>query len=186
MVRDDAKNGVGAGGTGGVERARRGGGLWPGIIFALLGMNVVIVGVTVYAATKDGPLGVEPGYYDKAVNWDEHLAAVHRSEVLGWKADVSVLPAKEGAPGATLRVELRDKSGAGVAGAVMTAEIFHNAHSGVRSTCPLSFIEAGVYEGPAPIDRAGVWQVRLKAVRGDDTFLAEPTCNVLEVGENTR
>lgn len=45
--------------------------LWPGMIFALLGLNACVVGVTLYLAHSDRSFAVEPEYDRKALAWQE-------------------------------------------------------------------------------------------------------------------
>jgi predicted cobalt transporter CbtA len=44
---------------------------WPVMIVGLLGLNIVVCAITITAATTN-PAIIEPDYYEKAVNWDEH------------------------------------------------------------------------------------------------------------------
>ena len=53
------------------SRAARGHWFWPGGVFLLLAMNMVIVGITVYAALSDKSVSIEKRYYEKALAWDE-------------------------------------------------------------------------------------------------------------------
>lgn len=48
---------------------------WPIIIIALLGLNIGVCVVTIAAATAN-PARIEPGYYDKAINWDAQRGIV--------------------------------------------------------------------------------------------------------------
>ncbi|MEM7754957.1 MAG: FixH family protein [Planctomycetota bacterium] len=43
---------------------------WPIFIISLLGMNVIVVAITIVSAVRN-PAHVEPDYYNKALNWDE-------------------------------------------------------------------------------------------------------------------
>jgi hypothetical protein len=47
---------------------------WPVIIIGLLLLNVTVCAVTVTLSLRN-PAAVEPDYYNKAMNWDEHRAA---------------------------------------------------------------------------------------------------------------
>lgn len=44
---------------------------WPAFIVGLLALNVIVVGITVFAAVTN-PAQVEPDYYERALNWDEN------------------------------------------------------------------------------------------------------------------
>ncbi len=150
-------------------------GLWPGMIFALLGMNVVIVGITMYAATSDRSFAIEPGYYDKAMRWDERAAAQQASDRLGWKARLRVRGADDAVAGSMpkLSIVLCDGESAPIENAALSGEMFHHARSSERFGIEFHAIGGGEYVALAPIERTGVWQVRLQARRDGEVFVLE-------------
>ncbi len=133
--------------------------LWPGMVFGILGTNMVIVGVTLYAAHSDPSFAVEPHYYERALRWDAAARGARGFEALGWQAAVT----RAGAAGApTLRVELRDADERPIDGAEVLAEVFHRARAADRVVEPVPGTGAGVYEVPMPLARPGLWEVRLE------------------------
>ncbi|HRJ49541.1 MAG TPA: FixH family protein, partial [Phycisphaerales bacterium] len=120
------------------------GGIWPGAIFALLGVNVVVVAVTVYFAVTDPSASIEPNYYEKAVRWDESAARRASSGRLGWGVHLELGPT---AQGRELLATLRDADGMGIDGARVEVEMFHHARAGDRWTPRLEPRGEGVYAG---------------------------------------
>lgn len=142
---------------------------WPAAVVALLGLNVCVCTVTVIAATRiAAPAGAEPDYYEKALNWDETARERAASEALGWTASLAAAPTPDGARRLTL--VLRDRDGLPVEAASVEAEVFH-PRLGARRTLRLEPLSGGLYAGAAPLEAAGLWEVRLRAERGADVWL---------------
>ena len=132
--------------------------LFPGIIFALLGMNVVIVGVTVYAANKDGGAVIEPDYYRKALAYDTLAAQQRDADALGWQYDTDLVAADDTT---ALRMQLQDDTQSAVTGAVVRAVAFASARADQRTHLLLRESSSGTYEASFEPDRAGLWRIEL-------------------------
>jgi len=144
--------------------------LWPGMVFGLIGMNVCVVGATVYFAHADRSMAIEPDYYRKALGWNEQNRRDARSRDLGWKAGLETgAMAGERTP---IAVTLTSRDGAAVSGATVRAIAFHNLRSGERQEINLAEVGAGRYEGVVNAGRSGLWQVQVSARRGSDLFTA--------------
>jgi nitrogen fixation protein FixH len=144
------------------------GSIWPAAIFGLIGLNVVIVGVTVYYATHDPSAAVEPQYYQKALAWDQTARLRDASDRLQWKAGATV--DREG----RLNLAITDASGAPVADAQVTATVFAVARASDRQDLTLTQTSPGVYSAAVRLNRGGLWQIRVDAKRGSDVF----TCTI--------
>ncbi len=145
------------------------GAIWPLGIVALLAMNMTIVGITVYYATTDPSVAVEPNYYEKAVKWDRTAEINARSARLGWTAQVAV-PGRASATPQPMTVTLKDASGQPVRGAQVSVVAFHNARSGDRQTVMLEPSAPGVYAGTFTAARHGQWHFEISAHRESDEF----------------
>lgn len=144
---------------------------WPAMIFALIGMNMCIVAITVIAATRDPSVATEPEYYSKAVHFDDTIRQRAENARLAWSATATIVGTT--ADGALrLHVALNDEKGAGISGAAVSAELFASVRSGDRQHLTLISTNAGegVYEAAARIDRPGLWIVRIVAKRGTETY----------------
>lgn len=133
--------------------------IFPGIIFALLGLNFAIVGITVFAANSDGGAVIEPDYYQKALRWDDRRALDDRWRALGWTADVELQPRTNAT---AIVLNLADRAGGRIGGAVVQALAFRSADAGRRHQLDLKEVGPGRYEGVAPAAGRGEWQVELR------------------------
>lgn len=141
---------------------------WPFAILGLLGMNVVIVGITVFYAASDRSLAIEPNYYQKALAWDRSQIQGARNAHLGWTTGFSLERASDGA--ARIGVVLRDRGGAAIDEARVTVVAFHNSRASDRSSVSLAAGGEGRYAGEIVAARDGLWHFQFTAVRGTETF----------------
>ncbi len=155
---------------------RKGARLFPGIVFGLIGLNLAVVGVTVYFATSDPSFAVEPGYDRKALGWDEEAARRRRSEALGWTASVAPDPAR-----GRVEVRLTDEAGGPVEGAVVTGMAFRSARASRRFDLAFEESAPGVYAAALAMEEGGIWEFRLGARRGGEEFAAEARCELVEL-----
>lgn len=147
------------------------GALWP---LAIVGVLAVTVGANiamVVAARDPNAYVVEPDYYRKAVAWDSTMAEARRSAALGWSADVAF--GRWEAAATPLHVRLADSTGAPVAGADVRVELVNNLAPELPLRIVLADAGAGRYEARPRLQRPGMWEVRLRAVRGADRFVTE-------------
>lgn len=144
--------------------------LWPGMIFGLIGLNIGVVAVTIYAATSDRSFAVEPGYDVRALAWDEVAAQRRENARLGWSATVE--PA---ADARTVLVRLTDAAGAPVRGAAVEMTAFASVRAADRTHAwadPSEDDGPGAYRASIDLARPGLWEFRITARRGADVFTA--------------
>lgn len=144
--------------------------LFPGMVFGLLGVNVCVVAITVYLATSDRSVAVEPDYYPKALAWDQQARQEARSASLGWT--VGLEPGPLQGPQTPVAVTIRDRDGKAIDGASVRLILFHNLRSGERQAVALAGAGEGTYRGTFDGRLAGLWQFRLSATLGGDLFTA--------------
>jgi nitrogen fixation protein FixH len=138
------------------------------MVFGLLGLNVAVVGVTLYLAHSDASFAVEPDYYQKAVEWDESARARAASDRLGWTGSLEVSPGSAAPPFVTVR--LIDRAGAPVADAHVQAAAFASARAAERRLLTLPQTQPGIYAAAMPDARPGQWEFRISATRGSERF----------------
>ena len=143
---------------------------WPWLIVALLAATAAGQGVMLYAATHDPTMAIEPDYYRKAVNWDSQMAQDASNLALGWTAQARV--GAVGTDGADVVVRLADAAGAPVAGALVRVTAIHNLDGARHVEGTLVQGAAGSYAARLPLHRAGLWELRVDAVRGSERFTA--------------
>jgi hypothetical protein len=152
--------------------------LWPGIVVALLLMSVVMVTVTVVAATNDPSFAVVDDYYEKGLNWDEHMAQQERNRSLGWSARAEVgLP--DSAARRPLNITLTGRDGAALGGASVEASVFqYTAAHQVETHALVAGDRPGVYVAPFAINAEGKWKLMLTVRVGDELFTDEQTLDL--------
>lgn len=156
--------------------------VFPGLIFVFIGLNVCIVGITVYAAATDKSFAVEPDYYRKAVGWDRAATQARRSAALGWRASIEIGPVAGSVRPAVLR--LRDREGRPIAGAAVELTAFASLDAARRVGRDMPETEPGVYAAAIPIAAGGVWECRVTARRNGEVFTA--TLSAEATGEKAR
>ncbi|MBX3174423.1 MAG: FixH family protein [Gemmatimonadaceae bacterium] len=141
---------------------------WPVLITASLLFTVGVNVVMLFAAGAD-PNGtvVEPEYYRKAVEWDRTMAQRATSDALGWQAEVAM--GSSSPDGRRVTVKLRDASGAPVTGADVRVTLIHNLEAAHPLQSALT-ARAGEYSAELAATRAGRWEVRVEARRGQARF----------------
>lgn len=141
---------------------------WPiGVVVILAATVAGNIGVIVL--TKDDPsFAVEPDYYRKAVSWDSTQARIAESNALAWSVSAEV--ANDSAGENVLTLQLLDHAGVAVRDAQLTGELLHVARANAVQSVVFLETADGRYAVTVPMDRPGVWELRLAAVRAADRF----------------
>jgi nitrogen fixation protein FixH len=134
--------------------------MFPGIIFVLLGMNMAIVGYTVYAANSDGGAAIEPDYYRKALAHDTIREQERHDAALGWGYRVSVQPDPASGTSA-LNIVILDGKGGPITGATVHAVAFPSIRANERSQLLLKERAPGEYAALLDISHPGAWRIEL-------------------------
>lgn len=144
---------------------------FPALVIGLLTLQVTMCVFAAILANSDPTSSVEPDYYRKAVAWDDSARLRRASAALHWKAELSV--SDEAALSGERRVlcRLHDSAGAPVEGASVTAEMFHHARASNRHTLIFGALPNGEYATLAPSTLPGLWEFRLTATHGADTYV---------------
>lgn len=142
---------------------------WPAIIFALIGVQLLMGAITIYFATNDSSFAVVPDAYAKAVAWDDSAAANRASQALGWSHELRI-----GSPDTVgdryVFVTLKDAEGRPLEGAAVRGEAFHLARAADRRPLEFRVVSPGLYRAAGELRRDGRWVVQLTATRGDDVY----------------
>jgi hypothetical protein len=141
---------------------------WPWIVIALLVATAAGQGVILYAATHDRAMAIEPDYYRKAVAWDAQMALDSAGRRLGWTAAAAIGAVDES--GADVTVRLADSAGAPLPRARLRVTAIHNLDGARHVEGTLVERADGSYAARLPLHRAGLWEVRVDALRGRDHF----------------
>jgi nitrogen fixation protein FixH len=133
---------------------------------------VLTVAANIYVmvrANDDPSVAITKDYYQRAVRFDADQALRQRSERLGWRVTLSA--ARTSAGEATVTAVLVDSTGAPVRGAIVRIA----AHAVARSNDV--FTAAAIPSGDrylavVPVNRGGLWDMDVEAVRGGERFVA--------------
>ncbi len=146
--------------------------IWPALIIGVLATGAGGTIVMARIAAADPHAAIEPDYYKKAVAWDSTMAQERRNAALAWQL-APALPALGGNARSPLALTVTDAAGQPVAGAVVHVEAMAVAHADTTVAATLVEDQPGHYVAPVPIRRAGLWELRVKVVRGADAFTAD-------------
>jgi nitrogen fixation protein FixH len=143
---------------------------WPVAITLVLG---TVVAANIWVAMKAGSdpsFAIEPDYYKKAIAWDSAMSQARTNAALGWRVAPS-LAAFSADSGAALRVVVTDADGRPVRDARVTVEAMFNARASVVFTAQLLPDGHDAYVTQLPVDRAGVWEMRLDMTKDGARFM---------------
>jgi nitrogen fixation protein FixH len=142
--------------------------VWPGMVFALIGVNVAIVAVTVFASRRDSSYALVPAYDRKAMHFQEEIDRRAASTKLGWTIEAVITQSPDGT--ARVAFELRDAARTPITGAELAISFFHHAHAANRRDSLLSETAPGFYASSDRLAQKGLWRFEVAAQRGDDRF----------------
>jgi nitrogen fixation protein FixH len=158
--------------------------IWPAIIILILVVDVG-VGVRMMAVANDDPtFAVEPDYYAKAVAWDSTTAQAHRNTALGWQLTPELGPVAAG-KNSTLTMQLRDRDGAAITGARVSLDAIPVSHAEDVIHSDLPSAANGGYAASLPMNRTGLWELRIDATRGNEHFTADVRLDASSSGDAT-
>lgn len=136
---------------------------WPGMVFALLGLNVGVVAATIFAAnSRKATFAVEPNYDTRALNWDRARDEARRGLELGW----TVVP--EPRPGSVL-VTVLGPDGTPLTGAEVVVTAFHHARAGGRRSARCT-PDGDAYACPLTLAPPGLWQITVDVTKDQSSY----------------
>lgn len=138
----------------------------PALVGLITVSTMIGAAALIYHAHADPSFAVESDYYDKAVHWDDSAAQERRNAELGWRLSISAEPSDG------LKLIIVDALGLPIDGASVSVEAFHNARSADRVALAPADSGGGVYRQAAEFARPGIWEFRVVARRGEETFTA--------------
>jgi nitrogen fixation protein FixH len=149
---------------------------WPAFVLGLMALNLGVIASGIYFASRDGPIPVEPDYYQKAVDWDIEVQQQRVNARLAWTLKPEVV-----IDGGAVRIHvlLSDAAAAPVTDATLTAVAFHQAHSVQRAKLSFAHLGGGAYECTLRDPLPGRWEFRFEARQNKTTFTQK---SEIEVG----
>jgi nitrogen fixation protein FixH len=145
---------------------------WPLLLVGLLASGVVANLYFMGLAVSDPSFAVEPDYYAKALAWDAHLAQAKENAELGWTIALAVADADRATGRAHVVARLFDRDGRPLPGLTVGLTAFHNARASQVVAATLSETAEHAYAADVAVSRPGLWEFRVAATRGTETFTA--------------
>lgn len=145
--------------------------LWPLAVAGILGLTVAGNIWLIRIANADPSFAVEENYYQRGVKWDDEMAQRARNTELGWRLLATLSPIQAG-HGADLHVALSDSSIVPIDHASVVVRAVHVARARDPVEVTLRASAPGEYRAVVPIERAGLWELRIDVNRGADRFTA--------------
>lgn len=143
----------------------------PAVVLGLLGGHVTFVVLAITFATGDRSFAVVPDYYQKAVDFDEHKAALEASDKLGWQIGLEPSAEADVYGNRVLVLRLTDAQGQPVRKAAVRVSCYHLADAGRSMEIELVESLPGQYVGSARVSREGFYQFDVSAIRGEERYV---------------
>ena len=140
---------------------------WTLAIIVLLGGNLIAMVVLATTATRDDAQ-VIPGYYDKAVHYDDTIDEAARSTALGWSAAPTLIAS-------TIEVRVTDRQGNALTGARVRVAGYPRAHAVDTIDSELVASSPGVYRALLGGDRRGLHDLTITVEHEGERFTQQAT-----------
>ena len=140
------------------------------MIFVLFGISFTMGGFTIYFAINASDPGVEPNYYEKALDWDTTAAQLQLNKDLGWSLTSASVTHETGR---TIVIDIADDQARPLQIAAVSAHVFANTHASERLDVLFVETDPGRYESVVPITHAGNWTIRVRAEARGEVFTHE-------------
>lgn len=154
---------------------------WPAILIALLAGHMLLMVAAVSIATHDRSFVALPGYYERAVHWDQEQADRRQGQKLGWKIDVLASPQVDPLGRRIVSFHVTDAAGKPLKNASLNVRYFHHAQSATPQSLRLTEADA---DDPArftvttQLRNAGLWQFDLVVQAGEQKAAFQQTVTV--------
>ncbi len=157
---------------------------WPIGVVVILSATVAANIVVMRIANNDAAFAIEPDYYKKAVAFDSTMALTQRSNALGWSAR-SAIVASDSVGRPMLTVSLLDAQQQPLQGATVQVTALANARANDILSATLQETAPGQYQARLSALFAGLWEVRIDAVRGGEHFVTSTRTDVAHTAPRT-
>jgi hypothetical protein len=143
---------------------------WKWAPVVLLGSLLSGLASMIVIASNDPSFAVEPQYYEKALAWDLQRQQELDNDRLGYRVAVAVDGANAAGTRRELTLHLHDAAGKPLSGAVVDVTTFHNARAANVLRAKLVERSPGTYTQRLPLNRAGIWELRVVATYAGSRF----------------
>jgi len=140
---------------------------WIIAIVVLLVGNIAAMAILATVASVTSP-DIVPDYYERAARYDDAIDEAARSTALGWSADVRLARA-------SIEVDVREKGGAPLDGALVRVSGYPRAHAKRTIEATLVASGHGTYRAALPATAIGVHDLTVVVERRGERFSAPAT-----------
>jgi nitrogen fixation protein FixH len=154
----------------GITRAA-GGRSIPWLFVAFFGVVLSVNLTMIWFAVGSFPGLATERAYDRGLAYNRNLDAAAAQDRLGWHGDLEARTGPDHAPELVFR--LRDRSGAPLSGASVSARLERPVETTDDLTVALDERGPGIYLGRPALPHAGVWDVHLVVSRGTDLYVLD-------------
>ena len=151
--------------------------VWPVAVTAILGITVAANIWLIRIANNDPSFAIEENYYQRGVRWDDELAQRAHNQALGWRV-VATMSTERESSGERLHIALTDSAVMPIDGASIVVKAVHIARASEPVEVTLAQLAPGEYEARVPVQRAGLWELRIDVRRGAERFTATERLDV--------
>lgn len=124
----------------------------------------ILDGIFVYLATSTQTGVVTEHSYKKGLEYNQTIAAAEVQEKLGWKGEIRFQR------NAVLQYSLNDAGGDVLRGATVHVYLTRPTQSGYDQVLIMQENNAGIYEVEPVLPFPGIWDVRVKAEKGGQSY----------------
>ena len=139
----------------------------PWMIAAVLVAVAAVNGALAYFALRSDPGLVTAHPFELGNGYNEVLAEGEAEAALGWKGTVRFVADAEHS--GTIVAEVRDRAGAAVSGLSVSVTVMRPVEPLPPQRLALEATATG-YSGAVTLPRLGLWELRVTARRGVDTY----------------
>jgi hypothetical protein len=148
---------------------------WGVFLLMFFLIQAVIWTVAISVTATDQSHAVVAGYDERALLWDEEKARMVASELLGWKAGITVAESADLRQFRELQLKLVDREGVPIENAIVKLTVFHKAWAAQPQDLVLSEVAGGIYQGNLQVRKSGKWQFNGTITQLESLFLVEQT-----------
>ncbi len=133
------------------------------LVVLIANATMIYIGMTTWTGL------VSEDYYEEGRNYNRNIAAAEAQAALGWQLDLEarLVAGFEG----ELTVTLRDRTGAPIGDATVTADFVRPTSEGNDFSVALAARGEGIYRAPFTLPLTGLWDIHIDVTRGTDRFV---------------
>ena len=143
---------------------KRAPGWWyPWLFVGGMGIVIVVNGIMAYFAVSTWAGLETEDHYTKGIAYNETIDRLQRQATLGWSADINLNDDN-------LSAVFKDSYGIPIEGLAVTALLYRPSRDDIDREIILVPAAPGHYRANPEFPLPGLWEVRLSATRGEDSY----------------